>query len=75
MQEPQQQKPEQALHIWEQPLPQPGTGTSTGNPEYYQGTFPTIPCQGTGSSGNTTMVKPDETGTSQFMWTANPEIK
>ncbi len=75
MQEPQQQKPEQALHIWEQPLPQPGTGTSTGNPEYYQGTFPTLPYQGTGSTGTRTSGKPDETAAGHIMWNVDPEAK
>ncbi len=75
MQEPQQQKPEQALHIWEQPLPQPGTGTSTGNPEYYQGTFRNTACQGTGTTGSMASVKPIESGTGHLNWTVNPEVK
>ena len=45
-------KPQQSLHIWEQPLPQPGIGTSTGNSGCHQGTFPTLPCHGIGTVGS-----------------------
>ncbi len=53
--ESQPRQPDQSLHIWEQPLPVPGKG-STGNATLasgcYQGTFPTLPCHGTGTVGS-----------------------
>ena len=45
-------KTQQSLHIWEQPLPQPGIGTSTGSTGCYQGNFSTLPCHGTGTVGS-----------------------
>ncbi len=46
--------PYQSLHIWEQPLPDPGKepGTTTMASGCYQGTFPTLPCHGTGTVGS-----------------------
>ncbi len=51
-----QRAPDQSLHIWQQPLPEPGKegGTSTTQASGYcpQGCFPTLPYPGTGTTGS-----------------------
>ena len=67
-----QRVPDQSLHIWEQPLPEPGkgSGTSTTQASGYcpQGSFPTLPYPGTGTTGS------GQAGSDTASWAGTQEV-